>query len=106
MGGADLSGAGSGKPFARPVHPDELRAVDIRLVSKHAASRNRKVGGAGRTKGRDAAGDRLGLRGETSPGEIEWLRAQRSGTQVNQIAPFEAARAGVLRAGMGLEERD
>ena len=104
--GADLSGAGSGKPFARPVHPDELRAVDIGLVSKHAASRNRKVGGAGRAKGRDAAGDGLGLRGDTAPGEIEGLREQRSGTQVDQIAAIGAERTRVLDAGIGLDNLD
>ena len=92
MGGADPSGAYSGKPFARPVHPDELRAVDIRLVSKNSASRNRKVRGAGRTKGRDAAGDGLGLRGDTAPGGL--LMTVGGGAANQSTSPYSTVAGG------------
>src|SRR5207249_3104472 len=95
------SRAGSRKPFTCPVHPYELRAADIRLVSEHAAPRNRKVGGASRAKGRNVAGNAPGLRRDTAPSEIEWLREQRAGTQVDQVPAIGVERTSVLDAGIG-----
>ena len=52
------------------------------------------------------AGDGPGFRGDTAPGEIEGLREQRAGTQVDQIPAIGAERTGVLDAGIGLDNLD